>query len=191
MSAPLRSWNQQEKFLQAIHRSVAMELTKINRVSSDGYSKYEVQLKSSKPFNFKNRMINMRRRIHSMLSVLVGLIFIQSALRKIISSQEMLDRMDFIGPYSDKLLVLGCIEITAAILFMIPRTAILGTLLLVAYMGGAIATNLELGRSLWPPILVSSLLWIVALFCNPELTHKISGRGGKSSQMHNETFRSL
>lgn len=122
-----------------------------------------------------------RKRINRVLSILVGLIFIQSALKKIISSQEMLEKIDFIAPYADKLFILGCIEIIAAIMFMIPRTAILGTLLLIAYMGGAIAINIEQSKSVCSPVIVSAFVWTVAAICNPELTQRILGMKEKYS----------
>ena len=36
--------------------------------------------------------------------------------------------------------MIGIVELISIILFLIPRTGILGTLLLAAYMGGAVAT---------------------------------------------------
>jgi len=44
--------------------------------------------------------------------------------------------------------MLGVVALLCFFLFILPRTGILGTLLLTAYMGGAIASHLEDGVSL-------------------------------------------
>lgn len=58
-------------------------------------------------------------------------------------------------------------------MFLIPRTAVLGTLLLVAYMGGAIATHLQHNQPLGAAMGIAALVWIVAALRLPELTSRI------------------
>src|SRR5512142_2513069 len=41
--------------------------------------------------------------------------------------------------------VLGAIELACAILYAIPRTAVLGAILLTGYLGGAVATHVRIG----------------------------------------------
>ncbi|MFM7710848.1 MAG: DoxX family protein [Ferruginibacter sp.] len=60
--------------------------------------------------------------------------------------------------------MLGVVEIVCLLLFIIPRTGILGTLLLVAYMGGAIATHVEHGVSIVVPCIIQSFLCVVAFY---------------------------
>ncbi|HKO14190.1 MAG TPA: DoxX family protein [Acidobacteriaceae bacterium] len=59
--------------------------------------------------------------------------------------------------------VLGVILLTSTILFIIPRTAFLGAILLTAYLGGAVATNLRLENPLFTytlfPVYFGVLLW--------------------------------
>jgi len=56
-------------------------------------------------------------------------------------------------------ILLGC-----TILYAIPRTAILGAILLTGYLGGAVATHLRVGDPLFShvlfPIYVGGLLWL-------------------------------
>jgi hypothetical protein len=68
------------------------------------------------------------------------------------------------------------IEISSALLFIIPRTGIVGTLLLAAYMGGAIATHLEHQDSVMVPVIIESLLWITAVVRFPELGSRLMGK---------------
>ena len=58
---------------------------------------------------------------------------------------------------------LGIIELCCVVLYVIPRTSALGAILLTGYLGGAVATNLRAGLSLFGhvlfPIYVAVMLW--------------------------------
>lgn len=55
---------------------------------------------------------------------------------------------------------LGVLEICCTLLYLFPRTAVLGAILLTGYMGGAIQTHLRVGDSFVPQIFVGVLLWL-------------------------------
>jgi hypothetical protein len=65
------------------------------------------------------------------------------------------------------------VELTCLLLFVIPRTGILGTMLLSAYMGGAIATHLEHGQSILAPCFIQAFVFVVAFYRFPELRSKL------------------
>jgi DoxX-like family len=58
---------------------------------------------------------------------------------------------------------IGIIELTCVVLYLVPRTAVLGTLLLTGYLGGAVASQLRIGAPLLShtlfPIYVAALMW--------------------------------
>jgi len=58
---------------------------------------------------------------------------------------------------------LGIIEIILIVLYVIPRTSILGAILLSGYLGGAIAVQVRVGAPLFSttlfPIYVALLMW--------------------------------
>jgi hypothetical protein len=58
---------------------------------------------------------------------------------------------------------LGVIEIICVILYLIPRTSVLGAILLTGYLGGAIATQVRVGAPLFSttlfPIYVALFVW--------------------------------
>jgi hypothetical protein len=60
-------------------------------------------------------------------------------------------------------LPLGIIELVCLALYLIPRTSVLGAVLLTGYLGGAVATNLRVGAPLVSntlfPIYVALFLW--------------------------------
>jgi hypothetical protein len=58
---------------------------------------------------------------------------------------------------------LGIIELVCVLLYVVPRTSILGAILLTGYLGGAIATQLPTGNSLFGevlfPVYIGVILW--------------------------------
>jgi hypothetical protein len=107
------------------------------------------------------------------LSGLNGLMLIASAMDKIVGSQHALDMASSFGISASQYTVLGIIEVVSVILFLYPRTAILGLLLLSSYLGGAIATHLQHGQSIIFPAFFEAVLWISAVIRFPELTQRI------------------
>lgn len=57
---------------------------------------------------------------------------------------------------------LGGIMLVCAILYAIPRTAVLGAILTTGFLGGAILTHVRLGETLTPPILICIALGVMA-----------------------------
>lgn len=107
------------------------------------------------------------------LAGIVGLLFIASAAGKLAGSQQTVEMAQNLGISAATFKILGVIELLSAILFIIPRTGVLGTLLLAAYMGGAIATHLQHGLPLAPVIIIEALVWIAAIVRFPELRQRI------------------
>jgi ABC-type Na+ efflux pump permease subunit len=114
-----------------------------------------------------------RNIINWVLAGLVTFIFIGSAISKLIVNAEALKMAEGFGLAANNYMLLGVIEIIAVILFLIPRTAVKGKLLLVAYMGGAIVTHLEHAQSLASPIAIAAFVWFVAFVRIPELSQRI------------------
>jgi hypothetical protein len=58
---------------------------------------------------------------------------------------------------------LAIIELFCLVLYLIPRTSVLGAVLLTGYLGGAVATNLRVGAPLFTnvlfPVYVGVFLW--------------------------------
>lgn len=69
--------------------------------------------------------------------------------------------------------VLGAILLVSTLLYLIPRTAVLGAILLTAYLGGAVATNLRLENPLFShtlfPVYFGLLLWGALWLREPRL----------------------
>jgi hypothetical protein len=62
------------------------------------------------------------------------------------------------------LALIGTAALSSAILFAIPRTALLGAILLTAYFGGAVNTHVRAGEPFWFAIVFGVLVW-AGLWC--------------------------
>lgn len=74
---------------------------------------------------------------------------------------------------------LGVLELACTLLYAIPRTAFIGALLLTAYLGGAIATQLRAGAGWFPtifPVLVAALLWSGLALRDPRIRALVGDR---------------
>lgn len=103
------------------------------------------------------------------LTGLISLAFLGSAVGKFMANEEALKMAETFGIDASTYLMIGVVELFCLLLFIIPRTGILGTLLLSAYMGGAIATHLEHGESIIAPCIVQTVLFLVAFYRFPDL----------------------
>ncbi|MBI2804502.1 MAG: SRPBCC family protein [Planctomycetes bacterium] len=54
---------------------------------------------------------------------------------------------------------LGLVEVGCAVLYLFPRTALLGAILVTGYLGGAVATHVRIGDQFSPPIVIGVLVW--------------------------------
>jgi hypothetical protein len=68
---------------------------------------------------------------------------------------------------------IGIIELVCLIAYVIPRTSILGAILLTGYLGGAVATHVRIGSPLLShtffPIYVGALVWVALLLRDDRL----------------------
>jgi len=86
------------------------------------------------------------------------------------SSPEVVAGTAKIGYAPSFLHILAPIEFVCAALYLIPRTAVFGALLLTAYCGGAVASHLRVNDPMWPaPIVFAIILWAGLLMRRPLL----------------------
>lgn len=80
-----------------------------------------------------------------------------SAAMKFVRPPDFESGMQHLGWATSKAHGLGALEIACTLLYVLPRTAVLGALLLTGYLGGAIATHVRVDD----PFLVQSMLGIL------------------------------
>ena len=84
------------------------------------------------------------------LTVLVALFWIMDSAMKLAGLHQVAETMGPLGWPVDPatVLTLGLIQAMCLLLYLVPRTAVLGAILLTAYLGGAIATHARVGSPL-------------------------------------------
>jgi hypothetical protein len=85
------------------------------------------------------------------------------SVTKLILIQPVVDAMPTLGWPVSLARPLGIILLACLALYVIPRTSVLGAILLTGYLGGAVATNMRVGSPLAThilfPVYVGLMLW--------------------------------
>ena len=114
-------------------------------------------------------------RIMSLLPVLM---LLMSGSMKIAKPPMVIEGFEKLGFPESIALGLGITELTCTILYVIPRTSILGAILLTGYLGGAISAHVRLGEPFIPVIVLSLLIWGGLYFREHRLRSLIPFRTG-------------
>ena len=86
-------------------------------------------------------------RTGRVLTTLIVLFMLFDATGKLIKVQPVIDGTVKLGYPVSVIVPLGATLLACTILYAIPRTAVLGAILLTGYLGGAIATHVRVGGS--------------------------------------------
>jgi len=95
------------------------------------------------------------------LSGLVVLFLIPDGIFKFIKSAPVVDAFAHVGWPMSTSVTLGIVLLVCTVLYAIPRTSVLGGILLTGYLGGAVATHLRIGDPLFSHILFPTYLGIL------------------------------
>ena len=103
------------------------------------------------------------------VSALVVLGLMMSAVMKFIQPVQFKEEFAKSGWNANLLVPLGIVEVICTLLYAIPRTSVLGAILLTGYLGGAVATHVRTGDSFIPPIVLGILVWLGLFLRDPRL----------------------
>ena len=93
------------------------------------------------------------------MSALPVLMLLFSAVLKFAKPPGFAEGMAKLGIPESLALGLGILELACVIIYIIPRTAVLGAILLTGYLGGAILTHLRVGDNFIGPIVFGVFIW--------------------------------
>lgn len=85
-----------------------------------------------------------------------------SAAPKLMGSRLAIEPLEVVGWPVKYMLLIGLIEVGTVVLFLIPKTALLGAVLFTALLGAALAANLRVDNPLFSHTLFSIYLGIFA-----------------------------
>src|SRR5262245_57840499 len=93
------------------------------------------------------------------ISGLLAAFFLMGVVMSFAKPPTVLEGLKKMG-FDDSLAVpLGIVELVCTVLYLIPRTAVLGAILLTAYLGGAVCTHVRVGESFIMPVVFGVLVW--------------------------------
>ena len=95
------------------------------------------------------------------LSSLVSAFMVMGFVMAMMSPPEMVKSFtnDFGYPKS-AIIPLGIVEGIMAVLYLIPRTSILGAILLTGFLGGAVATHVRVEQVFIAPVIFGVVVWL-------------------------------
>ena len=93
------------------------------------------------------------------MSALPVLMLLMSAVMKFMKPASVVEGFAHLGFPESLALGLGILEIACTVVYVIPRTAVLGAILLTGYLGGATVTHLRVGDPFFMPVILGMLVW--------------------------------
>ncbi len=93
------------------------------------------------------------------LSALLVLLMLFSGIMKVTQQPPVVEAWGTFGYQPGSMVIIGVIEIACALIYAIPRTAVLGAILLTGYLGGAIATHVRIADVFVGPLLLGVVAW--------------------------------
>ena len=106
------------------------------------------------------------------LSALPALFLLVDGVGKLIKPVPVVEATVRLGYSESVILPLGIVLLACTVVYLIPRTAVLGAILLTGYLGGAVATHVRVGDGLFPiffPVILGVLLWGGIFLRDPRL----------------------
>lgn len=101
-----------------------------------------------------------QKRVGWALGIVPSLLLFTSASMKFIQPAGFDEGLNHLGWNAAGMKWVGVLEIACVAIYLIPRTAVLGAVLLAAYMGGAVATHARVGDFFIFQVLVGMAFWL-------------------------------
>ena len=97
------------------------------------------------------------------LSMLAVLFMLLDSVIKLVVIQPVVEEFTRLGYQVSLARGIGILELGLLVIYLIPRTTILGGILLTGYLGGAVVTHLRIGDPIFShilfPVYIGALLW--------------------------------
>lgn len=97
--------------------------------------------------------------ISYVMSAIPVFMLLMSAVMKIARVPMVTEGFATMGFPANVILPIGVVELLCTVLYLIPRTAVLGAILLTGYLGGAIVTHVRAEEAFIGPLVFGVLIW--------------------------------
>lgn len=113
------------------------------------------------------------------LGVLVVVFLVFDGVFKLIQPAPVVEAFAALALPLELAAPIGALLLVCTALYVVPRTAVLGAVLLTGFLGGAVATHLRLGQPLLShtlfPVYLGAMAWAALLLRRPSLRHLLLG----------------
>ena len=109
-------------------------------------------------------------RTGTVLTVLLALFLVVDAVPKLLQMPMVVEATQQMGFDASAVPIIGAVLLVCLVLYLVPRTAILGAVLLTGYLGGAVCAQLRLDADLFTlvfPVVFGLLVWTATLLRSP------------------------
>jgi hypothetical protein len=93
------------------------------------------------------------------MSALPVLVLVASAGAKLMRPPSVVQGFAQLGFPESEIVKLGILELVCTVLYAVPRTSVVGAILLTGYLGGAVAANARAGQNVTFPVIFGVLVW--------------------------------
>ena len=108
------------------------------------------------------------------LTVLIGLFLLFDSAIKLVKARVAVEGTLRVGYAENLVAPIGATLLLSLVLYLIPRTSILGAILLTAYLGGATATMVRMHDSwFFFPVVMGILVWGALYLCDGRVRRMI------------------
>jgi hypothetical protein len=97
------------------------------------------------------------------ISGLPVLFLLLDGIFKLIKPAVVVETTVHLGYSESAIVPIGIVLIICTVIYIIPRTSVLGAILLTGYLGGAVSTHVRAAEGAFPivfPIIIGALLWL-------------------------------
>ena len=109
------------------------------------------------------RSVGAGARLGTVLTTLAAIFLAFDTVMKVLKLGPAVEGTVVLGYPVESVQRIGLVELMCLVLYLVPRTSVLGALLLTGYLGGAIATHVRIGNPLFThilfPIYVALFVW--------------------------------
>jgi len=110
------------------------------------------------------------------VSALPVLFLLMDGVMKLIKPAPVVDATVKLGYPATTIVPLGIVLLICTLLYVIPRTSVLGAILLTGYLGGAVATHIRVSDPLFThvlfPVYLGVMIWL-GLYLRDNLLRRI------------------
>lgn len=121
-----------------------------------------------------------KKTIGWVISIVVILFLLFDSIGKMIKIEQVVTATVELGYLENSVRLIGTILLLSTTLYIIPKTSIVGVILLTAYLGGAVATQIRVDSPIFShvlfPVYVGVLAWLGLILRNEDLLKIINNK---------------